>query len=394
MIQRESLPSAPSQPVECVVLQVGLRPHTGIWTLMRELLRWQNEQQGVLAVGGYLGDEEWIEAYGNQLSELALPFLFEKIPGIWRWGVERHLRQIFRSPVNGWVAALYRKYRPRRIVVHFHDAWLSGGFLPLQAPDGCGLVTISTFNGIGSHDLFRSSRIKSALHRFLAQRLVKYRCKLVSVDRCNLQYAWEFFGLAPGLFSIIPNTIRDLGLRGCPRLSGAQEFVIGHVGSVTESKGWRILAEAVLQLAARGLPVRLVVAGDGAELPELQSLSKVQPQVITALGRVPHAGKVVTPQLDALGLISRWEGQPLCILEALCCGVPVVATDVGGVAETVTDGENGFIVPRDAGKTAERIAQWIENPSLHAKMSSSARASFIERFHSDQVGRMYEGLWR
>ena len=302
------------------------------------------------------------------------------------WGVERHLRQIFRSPISRWVAALQTRYHPRKICVHFHDAWLSGGFLPVRKPDDCAVTCISTFNGIGSHDLFRANFLKRALHRFLAQRLVRHQCKLVSVDRSNLQYASEFFVLAPGLFTIIPNSVRDLGLCGCPRLSGGREFVIGHVGSITESKGWRILAEAVLRLAARGLPVRLVVAGDGPEQPELQRLCKAHPQTISALGRVPHAGKDVIPKLDALGLISRWEGQPLCILEALSCGVPVIATDVGGVAETIVDGESGFIVARNVDQTAERIAQWVENPVLHAKMSNCARAAFVEQFHIDQVG--------
>lgn len=392
-MKSESLPDASKGVVDCLVLQVALRPQTGIWTLMRELLLWQNQQEGMLAVGGYLGDAEWMSAYGCQLDDLSVPFLFQEIPNIWRWGIERHLRQLFRSPVNRWVAALHDRYRPRRIVVHFHDAWLSGGFLPVHPPANCPLVTVTTFNGISSHELFRANGIKRALHRFLAQRLVKYQCKLVSVDRRNLQYAEEFFGLSPAAFAVIPNTVRDLGLRGCPRLSGQQKFVVGHVGSITESKGWRILAEAVLQLAAHGLPVRLVVAGDGPEQPELQQLCKKHPQTIEALGRVPHAGKDVIPQLDALGLISRWEGQPLCILEALCSAVPVIATDVGGVAETIVDGETGFVVARNVDQTAERIAQWIGNPVLHARMSDSARATFMERFHIDRVGAAYAKLW-
>jgi glycosyltransferase involved in cell wall biosynthesis len=176
-------------------------------------------------------------------------------------------------------------------------------------------------------------------------------------------------------------------------LRGAREFIVGHVGSVTESKGWRILAEAVLSLRKRGLPVRLVVAGDGEQLPELTELSRNNPDAISALGRVPHAGKDVIPQLDALGLISRWEGQPLCILEALSCGVPVVATDVGGIMETIVDGESGFIVSRSAEQTAERIAQWVESPALHAKMSDAARSTFMERFHIDRVGAAYAKLY-
>jgi glycosyltransferase involved in cell wall biosynthesis len=392
-VKDSSLPSVAGKKVDKVILQVALRPQTGIWTLMRELLLWQNQQEGVLAVGGYLGDAEWIRSYGNQLDDLGVPFLFQAIPSIWHWGVERHLRQIFRSPVNRWVTALHDKYRPHHIAVHFHDTWLSGGFLPVQPPADCPLVTATTFNGIPSHELFRSNWLKRAIHKYLARRLVQHSSRLISVDRCNLRYAQEFFGLQPELFTIIPNTVRDLGLRGCPHRFGTKEFVVGHVGSVTESKGWRILAEAVLQLAARGQPVRLLVAGDGEELPVLQQLSGKHPQIITALGRVSHAGRDVIPRLDVLGLVSRWEGQPLCILEALCCGVPVIATNVGGVSETIVDGESGFIVGRDAGQTAERIAQLMQNPALHMQMGEAARATFLKRFHIDQVGAAYLRLW-
>ena len=388
-----SLPSVAGRKVDQVILQVALRPQTGIWSLMRELLTWQNQQSGLLAVGGYLGDEEWINTYGRELDGIGVPYLFEKIPPMKLWGVERHLRQIFRSPVSKWVAALQTRYQPRRMIVHIHDAWLSGGFLPVTQPPGSCMTCAATFNGIGSHDLFRSNWLKRAIHKYVARRLVKHSCRLVSVDRSNLRYAQEFFGLQPELFTIIPNSIRDLGLRGCPRRSGSKEFVVGHVGSVTESKGWRILAEAVLQVAARGMPVRLIVAGDGEELSALQQLAAKHPQIITALGRVPHAGRDVIPQLDVLGLISRWEGQPLCILEALCCGVPVIATDVGGVRETIVDGESGFIVGRDAAQTAERIAHLVQKSALHAKVSDEARATFLKRFHIDQVGAAYLRLW-
>jgi glycosyltransferase involved in cell wall biosynthesis len=387
-----SLPETGSGGVNCLILQVALRPQTGIWSLMRELLLWQNQQVGLLAVGGYLGDREWIDSYGRQLGGLGVPFVFQEISNVWRWGIERHLRQIFRSPVNRWVAALVEKYRPRRVVVHFHDAWLSGGFLPVRLAGEWSPLIIATFNGISSHELFRSSSIKRALHRFLAQRLVKHHCKLISVDRCNLTYAQEFFGLRPAAFTVIPNTVRDLGLQGCPSLSGRKEFVVGHVGSVSDSKGWRVLAEAVLRLTAERLPVRLVVAGEGPESPELQSLCSRHPGVIRALGSVPHAGKEVVPTLDALGLISRWEGQPLCILEALSCGVPVIATNVGGIPETIADGQSGFIVQRDAAETADRLASLVRQPALHAAMSKCARETFLNRYQIDKVGGQYREL--
>ena len=85
-------------------------------------------------------------------------------------------------------------------------------------------------------------------------------------------------------------------------------------------------------------------------------------------------------------LISKWEGFPRSILEAMRAGLPVVATDVGGVRESVVDGTTGFVVPRgDVDHLRACLHQLITSPELRVRMGAAGRARYEEKFTFDQL---------
>jgi glycosyltransferase involved in cell wall biosynthesis len=87
-------------------------------------------------------------------------------------------------------------------------------------------------------------------------------------------------------------------------------------------------------------------------------------------------------------LISHWEGFPRSILEALRGGLPVVATDVGGVREAVIDGDTGFVVPEnDDVLLADRLKQLIQDADLRATMGRAAREHYEAHFIFDRLVR-------
>jgi len=87
-------------------------------------------------------------------------------------------------------------------------------------------------------------------------------------------------------------------------------------------------------------------------------------------------------------LISHWEGFPRSILEALRGGLPVVASDVGGVREAVIDGDTGFVVPEnDDVLLADRLKQLIEDAGLRATMGRAARDHYEAHFTFDRLVR-------
>ena len=80
-------------------------------------------------------------------------------------------------------------------------------------------------------------------------------------------------------------------------------------------------------------------------------------------------------------LISNWEGFPRSILEAMRAALPVIASDVGGTSESVIDGVNGYLVPRNDVETlVNRLQALIQDPALRQRMGRKGRADFEEKF--------------
>jgi glycosyltransferase involved in cell wall biosynthesis len=135
-------------------------------------------------------------------------------------------------------------------------------------------------------------------------------------------------------------------------------------------------------------PIRGIVVGDG----ELRATLKEQ---ATALGLLPEhvmlAGKKddVTPfyrQADIFVLTSDWEGTPNVVLEAMAAGLPVVATDVGGVSDLVIHGETGFLVgPDDEPAMIDRLLYLINNEERRKQMGRRAREYVTEHYSLEQL---------
>jgi len=140
------------------------------------------------------------------------------------------------------------------------------------------------------------------------------------------------------------------------------------------------------------------LVGDGPLLADCQA----QVQQLRLANRVEFLGTrddvpELLQQADIFVLASNWEGFPISILEAMRAGLPVVASDVGGVREAVTDGINGYLVPRgDTGLFAERIDRLLMDSALRATMGQAGRERFLREFTREamleQITGIYSGL--
>ena len=91
---------------------------------------------------------------------------------------------------------------------------------------------------------------------------------------------------------------------------------------------------------------------------------------------------------------SEMESFGLAALEAMACGVPPVATRVGGVPELITDGEDGFLEEAgDITRLAERATQLVTDTDLHARLAAAARATATTRFCSEKIIPQYEAYY-
>jgi glycosyltransferase involved in cell wall biosynthesis len=126
----------------------------------------------------------------------------------------------------------------------------------------------------------------------------------------------------------------------------SDETLLLSVGNLNELKGHRLIVEAVARLRARGVRASLHLFGEGPERPALEALVQERglQQQVTLHGNLPNERLARWYQAANLFVLaSSREGWPNVLNEALACGLPVVATDVGGVPEIITDGANGIL---------------------------------------------------
>jgi glycosyltransferase involved in cell wall biosynthesis len=180
----------------------------------------------------------------------------------------------------------------------------------------------------------------------------------------------------------------------CTRFSpdgGSREGVV-FVGRLLYFKGVDVLIRAL----GAATPLRLVgPAYDDGYLGVLRGLARGKdvtfvppPSGDGIVDEYRHARVAVLPSviLSDHGPPAPGELFPLALLEAMASGPPVVASDVGGIPEMVTDGVNGFIVPAgDEAALRERVDQLIGDNVLWRRMSASARESVTEHFTWDRV---------
>jgi glycosyltransferase involved in cell wall biosynthesis len=373
------------------VLHAALHPVTGPWSVMRDLARAQAVSGRFAGVGlAVIVDATWPAAYREEAHALGLPFYEGACPRT--FGTAAFLYQRLRAPDwAAWIRDLAARTGATDVIVHLHNAWLSGVFLPLPAVPGVRVAVVATFHGVNEH--FDGKPVRRRLHRWMAQRLVTHGAFLTSVDATNTEIAERVFGIPRGVFQVIPNGMPPARETVRPPRDPAAPLVVGHVGSMIPQKGWQLLAEAAERLNRERVVVRVLLAGQGPDADAAAAWARRHSAWAEFLGHVPNPRERVMPRLDALCLMSQWEGLPMSIVEAMSVGLPVVATRVGGVAEVVADGETGLLVPRTVDALAEALAGWAREPARAAAMGARGRERFLDHFTLDRVIERYQDVY-
>lgn len=171
--------------------------------------------------------------------------------------------------------------------------------------------------------------------------------------------------------------------------AGAPEEASCDVVTVARLVPWKGISELIELAAANRWKLKIV--GDGPLLSELQGLaaSKGAADLVVFTGKV--ARENISREIRSgrvFVLNSSYEGLPHVILEAKTAGVPVVASAVGGIPETITDGVDGRLVPAGDRKALERaIGDLLERPQERARLAEAGRRQVEERFSYAEMAR-------
>jgi glycosyltransferase involved in cell wall biosynthesis len=149
---------------------------------------------------------------------------------------------------------------------------------------------------------------------------------------------------------------------------------IGFIGRLSNEKGLGFLIGAVNKLRMDH-SIHLHIVGDGPEKSEILSKIKLLglEELVTFHGVVPNP-QTIYPMLDLLVLPSLTEGIPLTLLEGMSFGLPIVASNVGGIPEIIENGNNGVLVePGSSDELAAKIAMLIKERDLRSKLGTNAK---------------------
>lgn len=174
------------------------------------------------------------------------------------------------------------------------------------------------------------------------------------------------------------------------------KFLCVFAGRIMEDKGLPYLVEAHRLIRAAGVDVHQLLIGEGPQIEWLR-------ERIAALGlsdRIQFVGyredlPAVLEACDLLVHPSLSEGLSVSLITAMAAGLAIVATNVGGTAESVIDGECGLLVePRDPEALAQRVLELVRNPERRIALGRRGRELAFSRWSVERMVRDFERVYR
>jgi glycosyltransferase involved in cell wall biosynthesis len=229
------------------------------------------------------------------------------------------------------------------------------------------------------------TRLSLWLKRMTSTRLSRH----VAVGERAARIVEEAVGLPDGSVGTIYNGVPDLG----PPAATAPRArpLVGTLARLDPIKGLDLLLDVMAELPGADL----VIAGEGPERDALVAQA-ARLGIADRCRLLPWSddARAMLPTLDVFVLPSRNEGFPLSIVEAMLAERPVVASDVGSVAEAVVDGETGFVVPPDDSPALRAaLADLLADEALRRRMGAAGRTRALAGFTSEVMARRFEDVY-
>jgi glycosyltransferase involved in cell wall biosynthesis len=292
------------------------------------------------------------------------------------------------------LCSLVRKHRIRLIQTHLFASALYGSLTGLL----CRVPVVCTFHGqpdVTGEGTFRATKFRI---------IDRGAAKVIFVSESLRRFFASTSHLAGERSGVIVNGIddgvfaprRDTSMRQELGV-GDSELLVGAVGNVRPAKSYEVLLKAAAILLRSTPAYRFVIVGEaeGALYRELLAL-RDQLGLRDKLAFIGFRDAVqrVMNNLDVCVSTSSSEGFSLSVVEAMACGVPVVATKSGGPEEIITHGQNGFLV--EVG-SPERVAWAVERlrrePDVRERFARQGREIVQARFTLKRMVDAYESLY-
>ena len=233
---------------------------------------------------------------------------------------------------------------------------------------------ITTFRG---EDVNKA--LSSIIYKLIMKTAVKLSSNIICVSDRLLETISKITKVEDTKIKCIPNGIDSSLMKQKQHeyLHYKNQIKLISVGSLTENKNLKLVIYAVNELIKSGMCIKYDIVGDGSTKDELEKLISKY-----CLQKNIHIHGILQPERvyklisnsTALVLSSFREGRPNVILESMAIGTPVIASDIGGVRELISDGYNGFLFdPTQHSQLVSCITKLNKEPSLLKKIQKNAK---------------------
>jgi glycosyltransferase involved in cell wall biosynthesis len=365
------------------IFHIAFEPRTGVFSMICNLAQQMSIKGRSVELLIYYSDEEYKSQYSVILKDKNLNCSFCKVG---QSLISRYTIWLFKN-------AFHKKFVFRNSdYCFFHDAHYSVfqffHFLDVQN-------RAIIFHGCPS-GLLRNRIIDKPINYSINLLLFFFKPIIVAVSNADVELIRKHIFLPKSWWNVIHNGIRDdrsnLLSERLQKTRVKGFFNIGWIGSIEERKRWRSLVDLIDKLNDYELKnFHLTIAGTGPEIDELQRVFAKKKNV-SICGNIRNPSKSFYPNIDLLLMTSSHEGLPMVIIEAFQCGVPVIATNVGGIPEIV-NGKNGLLINDPFLDIFNSILEVLETFEKYENYSLQARQTFLEGFQIESVTAKYLNLF-
>ena len=272
--------------------------------------------------------------------------------------------------------ALIKKIQPRLIHAHSSKAGMLGRLIGRQLNIPC-MYTVHGW-GFGEGRPKLQSFLVEQIERFLG-----YFChdsRYLFVCHADQIQALQKIGVSINRGRVVWNAVDDHGRKASP---GDSQLIM-MAARVAFQKDHSTLLRA-FNRAEFG---HLLLVGEGTDSPEFKRKiiddAPCRSKAITSLGRRDDVAYLMETS-GIFVLSSRYEGLPLSIVEAMCAGLPIIATDVGGNAELIEHGKNGFLISLGDVDAWQLAIDAMADPSIRTRMGLESRARYEKDFTPEKL---------
>ena len=234
----------------------------------------------------------------------------------------------------------------------------------------------------------------SGIIRKMATKIVVRNAAMVTTVTENLAQAMQAHGLSNDRYVTLPNVVNFELFQPKPHHNDIPK--IAHVSCFEDkSKNISGLLDALKILKDKGIPYQAVLIGEGMDLEAMKLKANTLELNDCVLFTGLLQGQTLADTLascDFLVLSSNYENMPVVILEALGCGLPVVSTRVGGIAEIVNESNGILVPPADTLALANAMEQCCHTYNNYDP--ENLRAQVMEQYDTKQVGKLLDEWYR